>query len=103
MIQRRQIVSTLALGCIFAAPIAATAQFKSLLRRVPEQANAILLLDLDAIKISKIGIKEKWAARHKENHLAGATNIPPGVQDLVVAAHIDPATLNEEWKIAMPG
>jgi hypothetical protein len=71
------------------------------LRRVPEQANAILLVDLDAIKSSKIGIKEKWAARHKENHLVGATNIPPGVQDLVVAAHIDPATLQEQWKIAI--
>jgi hypothetical protein len=77
------------------------AQFPPLLRRVPEQANAILLMDLQALKSSRIGIAEKWAARHKENHLAGVSTIPPNVQQLVIAANINHSTLHDTWKIAI--
>src|SRR5438105_5000336 len=82
MIRRRETLSALALAFTLLLTDPAAAQFKSLLRRVPEQANAILLLDLDAIKSSRVGIKEKWAAKQKENHLTGVTNIPPNVTDL---------------------
>jgi hypothetical protein len=79
----------------------ASGQFQPLLRRIPEQTNAILLMDLQALKSSRLGITEKWAARHKENHLAGATNIPPNVQQLVIAAHINHSTLHDDWKIGI--
>jgi hypothetical protein len=92
---------SLSLAILLGSTTFAIAQFPPLLRRVPEQANAILLMDLDALKSSRIGIAEKWAAKHKENHLAGVSTIPPNVQQLVVAANINHSTLHDTWKIAI--
>jgi hypothetical protein len=101
MIRRLRLLPALAFACLLLPSAPAAGQFAALLRRVPEHANAVLLLNLDAVKRSRLGVKEEWAAKHKENHLAGATNIPPNVQRLVIAAHVNPSTLHDEWKIAI--
>jgi len=43
----------------------ATANFSELLRRVPESANTIILIDVERMLMSPIAMKEKW--REKAN------------------------------------
>jgi hypothetical protein len=43
----------------------ATANYYELLRRVPESANAIILIDVERMLMSPIAMKEKW--REKAN------------------------------------
>jgi hypothetical protein len=50
---------------VFATTGTATANFYELLRRVPESANAIILIDVERMLMSPIAMKEKW--RDKAN------------------------------------
>ena len=60
--------------------------FQDLLKRVPEQANALLLLDVEAIHNSAHGRRENFASNHENDYLNGVTAIPPTVSKLVVAS-----------------
>ncbi len=57
--------SLLLVVALFATTGTATANFYELLRRVPESANAIILIDVERMLMSPIAMKEKW--REKAN------------------------------------
>jgi len=80
---------------------AAHGQFAELLKRVPGDANGILLIDVQAIQRSPLGRKENWAAKHKQDYLAGIGSIPPSVKQLVIAAQVNTTTLHDNWKISI--
>jgi hypothetical protein len=75
--------------------------FGELLRRVPGQANALLLIDVDAAHRSPQGAKEGWARNHERDALGGIESLPPAVERLVVAAHINPTTLDPVWRVGI--
>ena len=75
--------------------------FQDLLKRVPEQANVLLLLDVEAIQNSALGRRENFARKHENDCLNGVTAIPPTVSKLVVASQLDPTTLHLGWKITL--
>src|SRR5262245_18504535 len=82
-------------------PGLAWGQFADLLKRVPSDANGILLIDAQAIQSSPIGRKENWTARHKQDYLAGVGAIPPNVKQIVIAAQVNTTTLHDNWKISI--
>ena len=84
----------------FVSPCPA-ADFSELLRRVPANANAVLLIDADAVHKSPHGTKEGWAKNHERDSLGGADGLPPGVQRLVIAGQINPSTLDADWKVGI--
>src|ERR1700687_122079 len=75
--------------------------FQDLLKRVPEQANALLVLDVDAIHNSALGRRENFAKKHENDYVSGVAAIPPTVSKMVVACQLDPTTLQHGWKIAL--
>jgi hypothetical protein len=77
------------------------ADFGDLTRRVPAQANAVLLVDVDAIHRSPKGAKEGWAKNHEKDSLIGVDSLPAAVQRLVIGAQIDPTTLDPAWKVGV--
>src|SRR3954468_7502105 len=83
-----------------AAPCPA-ADFADLLKRVPAQANAVLLIDADAARKSPHGAKEGWAKNHEKDSLGGIDSLPPGIERLVVAAQLNVTTLDPEWRIGI--
>src|SRR3954453_21368724 len=85
---------------VCAAPCAA-ADFADLLKRVPAQANAVLLIDADAAHESPHGAKEGWARNHEKDSLGGIDSLPPAVERLVVAAQLNVTTLDPEWRIGI--
>src|SRR5262245_43353651 len=81
---------------VLAAGPSPAADFAELLRRVPAQANAVLLVDVDAVHRGATAAK-------KDDHdsLIGVDNLPAAVQKLVIGAQISPTTLDPAWKVGI--
>lgn len=77
------------------------ADFPDLLRRVPEQANALLLMDVQRLHNCPLGQKEGWAKHHERDYVSGVASLPPTAAKVVVAAHLDPGALEHTWKIGL--
>jgi hypothetical protein len=75
--------------------------FADLLKRVPSQANAVLVVDVPALHDSPAGKKEGWAKKHQEDYLAHVARIPPVVQRFLIAAQVNPSTLETEWRVGL--
>jgi hypothetical protein len=87
--------------CLLPAPSRGDESFNDLLVRVPDSANALITLDLKGIKNSPIGKQENWASKHESEYLAGTTGLCPDVSRLVLAAELDPGTLQNRWEICI--
>ena len=85
-----------------------------LLRRVPESADAILIVRLKALLDSPRGQQENWSQKYELGYLNGAVRIPPTVKTFLMASEIQtnesmPATtygvalLNSRKRISIPG
>jgi hypothetical protein len=85
-----------------------------LLRRVPESADAILVVRLKALLDSPRGKQDNWSQKYELGYLNGAVRIPPTVKTLLMASDIQthesiPATtygvalLNSRKRISMSG
>jgi len=83
-----------------AAPCLA-GEFEDLLKRVPEQANSLLLVDVQAIHASPLALRKNWAKKHQQDYLAGVSRLPPNANKVVVAASFNPSTLDHGWKIGL--
>jgi hypothetical protein len=101
MLRHRGLLPFFAIASLLLPAYPAAAQFADLLKRVPDDANAILLVDVGAIHRSPLGVKENWTARHKQDYLAGIGSIPPSVKQFVVAAQVNTTTMHDTWKISL--
>src|SRR5262245_27130465 len=89
------------MACLQSVPGRGDESCSDLLLRVPDSANAVILLDLQAIKNSPVGKRENWASKHESEHLAGTAGLSPQVQKLVMAAELDPGDLQNKWEIGI--
>jgi hypothetical protein len=101
MIHHRKLLSTLALGWVLLLAGTAFGQFADLLKYVPDDANAILLVNVDAIHRSPLGRKENWTKQHQQDYLAGIATIPPNTKQVVLAAQVNTTTMHDNWKIGV--
>jgi hypothetical protein len=96
---RLVVIGAAVVSCLISS--SAFAQFADLLKRVPPDANAILLGDIQGLHSSPIGQQQNWAAGHRDNYLAGIQSIPPSVSNLLIAAQINTTTGHKNWKISL--
>jgi hypothetical protein len=96
-----------AAGLLIVAVVAAPAgaqgpsrKYGELLKRVPEHANAMLLVDVDGLLNSPLGQREKWRER-AANRPTGALGVSTDASKFVVAAGVDLDSADERWKIGM--
>jgi hypothetical protein len=81
--------AVIGLAALLAArPCPAAESFADLARHVPDSANALLAIDVDAL--------QKAPGR-----VGDALGLPAGVERLVVAAQINPTTLEHVWKVGV--
>ncbi|HEV7282992.1 MAG TPA: hypothetical protein VGN57_22490 [Pirellulaceae bacterium] len=81
---------TLALAAFSSALCAtANAQFNALARRVPNDANAIVFIDVAKLMGSTLAKNEGWEGDAQEAFESGLLMIPPHVDRFVAAARID--------------
>ena len=67
----------------------AFADFPELLRRVPGDANVIVVMDVQRILDSPLGKSEGWREKRAADYAARPLTFPPSVTKLVRAAHFD--------------
>lgn len=92
-------LAVLSVLCGAAAP--ATADFKSLLGRIPGEANALVVIDLERILQTPLAEQEGWRQKLTSAFADGPLVVPPGTQRLVLAALIDPADMDSVWEVSV--
>jgi hypothetical protein len=75
-------------------------KFGELLRRIPEQANMLMLVDVDGLFESPLGQREQWRQKATEQ-ARGDLGLPPTMARIAVAAGADLEDLALEWRIGM--
>jgi hypothetical protein len=76
------------------------AEFEDLLKRIPEQANGLLLIDVQALHAAPLSVRKNWTKNQKD-YLADLSRLPPAANRLVVAASLNFSTLEHDWKIGL--
>jgi hypothetical protein len=102
MLMVRKFCMTVVLGCLgmLACPTA-SAQFSSLVSRVPDGANTVIFIDVDKIVASPIGIAENFKQKHKEMFESGLLMVPPEATQFIAAAKLDLTTMTPDWEVSI--
>jgi len=79
----------------------ARAQYGELVRRLPNETNAILLLNVDQLHRSPLAVKEDWRADHEQQFAAGLVIVPPQASKLVMGAQMDLHEFAPKWQAAL--
>lgn len=84
------------LGCSLLVASALAADFESLARRLPENCNAVGLINMKALLDSPMGLAQRWAGRSAE-----LTNIPPTVNEMAIGGVFNPAAGLHDWRFGV--
>lgn len=79
----------------------AFADFTELLKRTPQAANCLVLINANEIYKSPIALRDNWKGEHEKGLAVGGLELPAGVQRLVVASEIDVEFLQPTWNAAI--
>jgi hypothetical protein len=97
----------LAVALLIAAGVAPSAwaqrpitKYDELLKRLPEQANVLLLVDVDGLLDSPYGKRENWREAIN-NRPTGVLGVSGDASRFAVAAGMDLHSVQERWKIVM--
>lgn len=92
------------LACASSLVVAATADaqtFVELSRRLPADANAVIVVNATAMYDSPLGKKENWRERFADAAESSPLMLPPSTERAVLAAELDIASLRPEWESAV--
>jgi hypothetical protein len=95
----------LGLTALLVLAVHATAQaegkkYGELMKRLPEGANALMLIDVEGLLDSPMGKAEKWGDEVADRP-AGPLGVTLDASKIAVAESLDPRTLEERWKLGM--
>ncbi len=74
------------------------ADFGELLKRVPGEANALVMLDVEQLLKTPMAVKEKWSESYEARFRQGGLVVPPKTNRFAVAAQIDMETMRPAWE-----
>jgi len=86
---------------LFSITLAAHADFAELIRRVPGEANALIMIDAERLFASPLAEKEEWKKRQLANYAERPMSIPPQSTKVVRAAQWDLHTHESVWELVM--
>lgn len=101
LISLNRVAAVLAVCVCTTGSLVLSADFSTLIRRVPESANALVLVDAARIFASDAAKSEGWDADREERFKAGLTSIPPRADQLVIASQIDLEYMHPIWRFAL--
>lgn len=79
-------------------------EFSELVARVPENANAVILMDVDGILGSAIAKSNGWGQRFTQRAAAHPMYLPPEADKVVVASQFDLVRgASNTWQVALMG
>ncbi len=97
----RSLACSLAVCSFLLLALPARADFPELIRRVPGEANMLLMIDAERLFTSPLAEKEEWKKKRLANHAVHPMSIPPQATKVVRAAHWDLHTRESDWDLVM--
>ncbi len=99
-------MSTRTISCIaavlcLAATAARAAEFRDLLGRVPGEANALVVVDVEKILNSPLGQREGWRTKLSDAYANKPVVVLPGTRRVVMAALLDPGSADSIWEVSI--
>lgn len=89
-----------ALNCLTPPAQAQGPKYSELLKRIPDQANALMFVDVEGLMQSPLGKRENWAGQLADRP-SGSLGVSLDARRFAVATSVDPRTLDERWKLGM--
>jgi hypothetical protein len=90
-----------ALALVALTTTSQAADHSDLLRFIPDSANAVMVVDMQALLKSPLGVKEKWASKHQTEMLNGALPINPRIERAVLATQLGATNAADAGVIAV--
>jgi hypothetical protein len=84
-----------------AAAVCGAAEMKQLLSRLPGEANAIAVLDVERMLKTPMAQKEGWKEKISSAYGKQPFIVAPGTKQVALAALIDPTTMESLWEVAV--
>ncbi len=80
---------------------ARAAEFSELLRYIPQQANALVLVDAAAMFRSPLAKRSDWRSKFEDAYAASPMLLPPGANHFVMASELDFTFMVPHWEVAV--
>lgn len=87
-------------GAVLLLALQAEADTKSLIDRIPSEANTVVALDVQRILASTMGIRERWKEKLADPFAERPPVLRPDAVRVVMAAALDLATAQTRWEVA---
>ncbi|MCO6458512.1 MAG: hypothetical protein J5I93_24670 [Pirellulaceae bacterium] len=95
-------VLVLICGLLLAAPVRPVhAQFDDLVRRIPDKANTLILINVERAMTSELARTQNWQQKLDREFEAGMTILSPRANRFVMASEMDFEYLKPFWEIAL--
>ena len=77
------------------------AQFRELTKRIPDDANTIIFIDVKKLQNSPLGKQEDWRGKQEKAFDAGLEMVPPQALEFVAAAKLNLHTKQADWEVGL--
>lgn len=77
------------------------AQFRELTKRIPDDANTIIFIDVKKLQNSPLGKQEDWRGKQEKAFDAGLEMVPPQALEFVAAAKLNLHTKQADWQVGL--
>ncbi len=94
------VLAVAGLGSSALAQQKASIHYGELLKRVPDGANAMMLVDVDGLLNSKLGLRERWRDDYLKAQSRGML-FPGNVSKMLVTSQYDLRESTETWQITL--
>lgn len=85
---------------VVASDFVEAATYDDLLQRIPDSANSLIMLDVEAMFGSDIAKTEKWKEAYADEYAATPLIVPPDAKRFVLGAELDLETMKPSWEAA---
>ena len=80
---------------------AALADFEDLISRIPGEANALVVVDVDKLMNNPLANSEGWRQKRESAYTDKPLIVPPDASRLVMAALVDLSTMSPIWEVSV--
>ncbi|QDT30782.1 hypothetical protein [Thalassoglobus polymorphus] len=82
--------------------VSAQDNFSALTAKIPKSANALILIDADALRSSPLGKQENWADKNEAAYVNSPFYLPPEATKIVVGSQVNSNhQLEQAWEVAV--
>ncbi|TWT29435.1 hypothetical protein [Blastopirellula retiformator] len=97
----RQFISTFCLFVLVLLTQTSHGQFQDLVRKLPDGANTVLMIDFAKLQDTPLAKQEKWAEQREKLFDAGLEIVPPSATHFLGGAKMQIQGMTPEWQIGL--